>query len=415
MCDVPSAAYISTNMFNSLPHTRGGEVPGNIGQQYTSMWFYMGPSYAVNRVAVTVGTQGGILPVIPPSQNSTWNVTFYGPSIRCGNVSSSLHDAITLNIAQYLNETLVNAGNTSDSKTGPSYYLAWTPSVPSNFSPEDPSFGVYARPFNNTPFGDFDVLNRIPGDMVPLYVGIFPSALKWYSKPEGSNMSVIDSWDGNTPLSQIVAEYINPDLTLIQCDMYNATYDVVYTLQSGLQTVESTVALLANEPLHVIKDAYGFTPEQDYAAYVVAPKIGDDLPAPADCQGLWNGSFGSKTTCAFDASVLGLMSYQAVWDAFTGLVRGRMYLDFFLDQMPTIDTSVLNTILSGSTEMKPIITLFHFQVLPAAFSAALIERYSSIPGMSLALAEVSPPSFSVLLEELFQNITLSLATSAELQ
>jgi hypothetical protein len=65
--------------------------------------------------------------------------------------------------------------------------------------------------------------------------------------------------------------------------------------------------------------------------------------------------------------------------------------------------------------MKPIITLFHFQVLPAAFSAALIERYSSIPGMSLALAEVSPPSFSVLLEELFQNITLSLATSAELQ
>ena len=88
-----------------------------------------------------------------------------------------------------------------------------------------------------------------------------------------------------------------------------------YHSAAGVQTFESTVSLLADEPLRVIGFAFGFTPRSDYEGFVAAPETEQKLPAPADCQSLWNASSGTNTTSAFDANVLENFSYQSVWDA----------------------------------------------------------------------------------------------------
>jgi hypothetical protein len=161
--------------------------------------------------------------------------------------------------------------------------------------------------------------------------------------------------------------------------------------------------------------AYGFNPKSNYEGFIPAPEDGQDLPAPADCQGLWNASSGTNTTCAFDANVLAKFSYQAVWDAFTQLVKGGLYVDVTTYQPAELkDTTVANTVLAGSKELKPIVELVRRRG-EESLQRDLVDRYSNVPGMYVTPGEGSTQLLSSMLEDLFRNITLSLTTSAELQ
>lgn len=152
MRDVQSVAYTSANMFTVSTISSGDQYLQGNDQFYTASYDYQGPSDAVNLIAITVGAQGGVLPLIPPAQNSTWNSTFFGPSIRCRNVSDGLRNAISLDIASYMNDSMFQynlkvQSDTEYSALNPLYF-AWTPSVPSNVSLDDPSFEVYVRPLH---------------------------------------------------------------------------------------------------------------------------------------------------------------------------------------------------------------------------------------------------------------------------
>jgi len=251
--------------------------------------------------------------------------------------------------------------------------------------------------------------------MASLNVVVMPSAITLTYPGKMGELIVATRWDRDTTLPEVIEEYIDPGLTLLQCDLHNATYDVRYNFSAGLQSVESTVSLLADEPLRVIDFAYGFTPKSGYEGFISAPETGKELPAPADCQGLWNASSGTETTCNFDANVLEKFSYQAVWDAFTGLVRGGLYVDVSTYQpAEQKDTTVVNTVLAGSTELGPIVELVRRRG-NESLQQDLVNRYSNVPGMYGSLAEVSTQPLASKLEELFRNITLSLATSSELQ
>lgn len=251
--------------------------------------------------------------------------------------------------------------------------------------------------------------------MAPLYVAVIPSAIKLTYPGKNGDLIAATRWDKDTTLPQVIEEYIDPGLTLLQCDLHNATYGVKYNFSAGLQTVESTISLLGDEPLQVIDMAYGFTPESDYEGFIAAAQIGHQLPAPADCQGLWNASSGTNTTCDFDANVLARFSYQAVWDAFTRLVKGGLYVDVTTYQPAELqDTTVTNTVLAGSTELKPIVELVRRRG-QGFLQQDLIDRYSNVPGMYSTPNEESTQPLSSMLEDLFRNLTLSLTTSAELQ
>lgn len=142
----------------------------------------------------------------------------------------------------------------------------------------------------------------------------------------------------------------------MQCDLQNVTYVVKYTFSAGLQKVETTKTPVTLERFRTINLAYGFKPKQDFRNFISPEPAGASLPAPADCQGLWNASSGTNTTCAFDASVLDDFSYQTAIDAFTSLVRGSLSADLKSSQPASQPgTSVGDTVLGRSTELRPII------------------------------------------------------------
>jgi hypothetical protein len=421
MRDVPSVAYTSANMFTVSTVSSGDDqylrrLPD--GQIHTASYDYQGPSDAVSLLATTVGTQGIMLPVTPPAPNSNWNSSFFGPSIRYRNVSAGLRNAISLDIANYMNDSVFQHKLHVQSATNYSalnpLYFAWTPSVPSDLSLDDPSLWSYVRPLRKHEYYEYDISDRRTGEMAPLYVAVIPSAITLLYPGKAGEFIPI-RWDRNTTLPQVIEEYIDPGLTLLQCDLHNATYDVKYNFSAGLQTMESTVLLLSDEPFRIIDLALGFTPNSDYEEFIAAPGVGQELPAPADCQGLWNASSGTQTTCAFDANVLAKFSYQAVWDAFTQLSKGGLYADISTFQPTELkETDVANTVLARSTELKHLVELVRRKG-DESLQQNLVERYSNVPGMYGTPGEIQTQPLSSMLEDLFRNITLSLASLSELQ
>jgi hypothetical protein len=78
------------------------------------------------------------------------------------------------------------------------------------------------------------------------------------------------------------------------------------------------------------------------------------------------------------------------------------------------DTVVMNTILATSTELAPIVELIRTRA-DKSLQQDLLDRYSGVPGMYSRPAKAPAQPLSSMLEALFRNITLSLATSPELQ
>ncbi|KAI1303410.1 hypothetical protein F5Y03DRAFT_359332 [Xylaria venustula] len=48
-----------------------------------STYSYNGPSSEVQKVANAVADSGNILPITPPTANSSWQLGFYGLSLNC--------------------------------------------------------------------------------------------------------------------------------------------------------------------------------------------------------------------------------------------------------------------------------------------------------------------------------------------
>jgi hypothetical protein len=235
-------------------------------------------------------------------------------------------------------------------------FLAWTPPIQSNLSVEDSAYTTHLLPLNRTV--NYDIANRHDGDLFPLYVAIIPSAIILTYPGKIGDLLVATRWHKDTTLPEVIEEYVDPGLLLLQCDLQNATYDVSYNFSAGIQTINSIVTPVLETPLDFIDVAFGFTPEGEYESLISDSERGESLPAPADCQGLWNASSGPKTTCDFDASVLNKFSYQGVWDAFATLVRGSMWVDVSTYQpSDQKDTSIMNTVLATSTELAPIVEL----------------------------------------------------------
>jgi hypothetical protein len=216
MRDVQSVAYTSANMFTVSTISSNGSFLQTGGNWNTASYKYEGPSDAVSLIANAVGSQGGVLSVLPPAQNSTWNVSFLGPSMRCNNVSDHLRDRITLDIAQYMNESMFHNNLHKDSLVESPLnplFLAWTPPIPSNLSAEDSSSATRVLPLNRQV--NYDIANRHDGDLFPLFVAIIPSAIILTYPGKIGDLLVATRWHKDTTLPEVIDEYIDPGLLLL--------------------------------------------------------------------------------------------------------------------------------------------------------------------------------------------------------
>jgi hypothetical protein len=85
--------YVPTINFDTLSYVAGLSATGS-GRYYPQKLTYEGPSQALQRMTTAVDILGNILPIDPPSSNSSWDTEFRGPAIRCDPFSASDSSAI---------------------------------------------------------------------------------------------------------------------------------------------------------------------------------------------------------------------------------------------------------------------------------------------------------------------------------
>ena len=113
--------YVPNLDFRSLSFSAtvsGSDVSQEQGFISYTKYKYDGPSLAVQKVAGATALEGSILSIEPPTPNSTWNIAFDGPSVRCKHIEGERRNTILQDIADH---TL-----TTNNCFSPPVYLSWS-------------------------------------------------------------------------------------------------------------------------------------------------------------------------------------------------------------------------------------------------------------------------------------------------
>lgn len=256
-------------------------------------------------------------------------------------------------------------------------YVSWTPGVaPPSANTDDPPV-IQPLPFiysNDTnyifqagslgPLDDFDQLGP-----ATLYIATNPNMGSLYSAT-GSN---------------------HPDASVIQCRLYNTSYDVSFSVVNGQQTID----VVRNENMHNLIYPLGYLNTSGALGLGLEPN-----------------SSGYATTWNF--TEVQSLAYQAVMDSFGKLPVGTIWNSMdSLGSLITTNTSVMSTVLAHIPELA---FLMKYGV---SEGATLQGTASQTPdfwnGLDVVETTASNLTLRQATESLFQNITISLMTSSLLQ
>ncbi|KAI0410468.1 hypothetical protein F5X98DRAFT_359526 [Xylaria grammica] len=334
---VPNFDFASLRYVAGVPKT-------NKNTQYG----YDSPSPVVLDIANAVAKAGEILPITPPVANSSWKLEFYGPSLACHPlINQTIRLETESHIAGYLLERQYYSPI-------PDTYLAWSSS----------RGDAAAHPWSHLSNGFF------PG---PVSYSINVAVL-----PDFSDPSIARDWKKlATPLQPLGPG----NITLLQCDLQNSSYNAAFNYQSGRQsiTVEVNQTKLI-DPLNW------------YDRSDVFPNL------------------FNKGPLIINPMFLRLLSYTAITDAFYQIING--YINIPDDSPASIETGITSTVLLDTPELRYLSPL---KVAPArdTLQADLLNR-DATKGQSLFnlqnATKLEQP-LQTALEELFQNITISLLSS----
>ncbi|KAL8848660.1 MAG: hypothetical protein Q9221_006334 [Calogaya cf. arnoldii] len=419
--NVPNVGFSSLNLVAPLVGW-GSTGPGE-GQKPGIHYLYNGPSLTVKRITSAVAAQGSILPVPALSVNSTWDLDFDGPSLHCSPVDSDFRRAALDNI---LNYTFARYGSTegqsspSGCAVGPGY-MAWHPNwMRPNQSVEDllPFLIQNTNPSNDRVVADkSDALNndnshgKPYSKMASIFLAICPSLFK-----AGSS----DICPEESSYQAGLAEY-NETSTVLRCDMHKSTYHTAFSFVDGVQNVRiKDVIGITETPMTTIGhvEAYFGSSDQDdwdiWDDAILQPQTCPPETTDSDLETAWDGD---RSTCFLDPVVLSTLSYQAIMHAFIDLVAGMISQGNRLDFGTLVDsnTKLDSTVLALAPELA------FLQAKRETSQQSAQQRavtWNQQPFMGLVNAAAAPESalpFQEALEQLFQNITISLMSAPDLQ
>ncbi|EME78326.1 uncharacterized protein MYCFIDRAFT_216609 [Pseudocercospora fijiensis CIRAD86] len=391
--------------FESLKFFAPGQSSTFTGLASVDTVFYNGPTYMVERIAYSVATGGTILPISPSSPNASWSLDFNGPALKCNNINATMQQLMQTNI--------LNAyrGNSCQQ---PYNYLAWTAAngspTPSEgiASNEDP-FGNHAVPFSNsTPF----TMNQ--GTLGPLLynaVGAKGNATTngtanatqvatiYFAAIPKFKYRELGSCDANpnTTAEQVTAEFgryfVNS--TMLECQLWNTSYQTNFTYLDGQQSIDITTSARGEDSF--VDTIAGFYMNGDY------PK----------CAGL-NVDYEG---CKVDRHTLQRLSFQAILDAF-----GRVFVGTVLDGQQSkyggtysTDTKVMSTVLLDTKELSFLRTPSNWATAAQTATYTHLGSTDNMPSLYDWTAEPSQRSLKDTIEQLFQNITISMLSSDHFQ
>lgn len=358
-----------------------------------SSFDYAGPSPEVLQIAQTTATNGAILPIVPPAPNSSWSTTFQGPSLKCSEVLGSELEAVLANVAKW-----VRSGNNCEGASG---YLSW--------------MQRHKGPQIDLPY-DNHVASQMHNASDP---GYFESGSLSYSLSEGgSDASILMAllpnmveerqyWENpmimscSVPFNTDPVGFLAEEATLVRCDLMNATYTTAFDFVEGTQNL--TVQVSNNSPaaVKVVK--------QIFFQYIV-PYCLEDNDAHRFTY--------NKSGCAFDSVALERLSYQSIMSAFSSLIKGQVTRNTGTGGGLSLNTSVGMTSLAKLDRLRFLADERYtlgtsLQEFLAEYEQ--VESYGVGKIYSMDANDTNHNgSLPAALEELFQNITISLMSSPSL-
>lgn len=233
-----------------------------------------------------------VLTISPPAANASWKLQFPGPAIRCLPISESMQQDIRNNLFLYVRDS-------TSSATLPEY-LGWSPYY---LRPNTSHLPYIPRSTNGGglrfPDQGLDVPEAIFYMFMPstaLLARYCKSGNKestWLEDLARASPSALpDWWDG----------------TVLSCNILSATYEVTFNYTNGAQNVD------------ILTSAYGAI-NIATAAPITEGLSGSSAQQDKNCAKI-DSLENQGSNCSYNGEILRILSYQAIWHAFTGTLEG---------------------------------------------------------------------------------------------
>lgn len=370
---VPSLGFTSLNFVADMVI-----IDEPIMMQAGEYAIYRGPSTEVEGIVNAVMSTGSILPIKPPNKpsslNATWTSEFDGPMLKCNDVSDAHRRKIERNILSATQQGRQEAIDGIPSPPCTAYgFLAWTSTLPFAKS-NDTGYALTPTSFLDAPGYTSAVF----------YIAAMPAMLSI----------------GETTLWGPFLEqcYTNDtsgfvQSTMLACELRKSRYRSVFRYRDGEQLIFTSASPIDDGPMGTI----GSVP-------IRASGYGPSAPLT-----IYDGA----NVVVTEKELLTALSYQSIMTAFTMMITGSVYAGAG-DLEVMFNTSVASTALLHTSELN------FLSNQPADYYIDLegsIKGWANTysPGLVNSARATPLRPLGETIEELFQNVTISMMSSNMLQ
>ncbi|KAK5674200.1 hypothetical protein LTS10_013037 [Elasticomyces elasticus] len=356
--------------FTTLDYSATMHMAGSVAYSYS------GSSQSLQKIASAVLARGQILPINPPSSNTSWTLEFWGPALHCQEVQGAERDAIWVNI-----------WNSYQNATRSWAFLAWVPSsngstaqrmdLPFTVGSDDPA--LYP-----------DTLSY--GVDIALYLAVLPNMLD--VTPSGAQNRLFDAMD------------------LTANSLVNTSYSKAFSYPNGLQNAQVLWnTSQSSPPVSALGELYMFDVDPEPEFYLNTTYKYTFLQAEPP----------TARSCFVDPVPLQQVAYQSVFDAFGILITGYVRRNDFEVYGLNATTMSMRTILAQSKEIaairawKPSVS--YGTLAPQSDLQTVLQHteQSTLQGLTNNLPKKIQCSLKDMLEKAFENITISILSDPDLQ
>lgn len=346
---IPQFNFVNSNFFSSFT---GQNSSGYVATSYS------GPSIITQRIANAVAAdRGEVLAITPPAPNASWQYEFWAPGILCQNMSEADKNTV--------------ARNYVESQPGVVYY-AWKSSAhlrnKSLPYQTTANTGSAARPTFRPETFLYD-----PQDTV--------ARLNLVARPEQYN---------RVPSTEHEIAFYAQTMTMITCELHNASYAVDFNFLNGKQSITAARASkLAESPMQTSLMFHFPTGHEGW-------NCSEQEPVQERAR---LGCFAQR-----DAETA---SYQAIADAFNNLLTGELHAE-------TPSANILRTPLFETDELAFLGGYMNNSMSRSMNDGLSLENSEAFANSDLPSRESRGPLARVA-ERLFESIVISMLSEPLLQ
>ena len=372
---------------------------------------YNGPSQQVEAIAAAVSAQGVILAISPPALNSSWQLEFYGPFMKCETMNDGQRENVTRNIASFYAQVGPDDYDDPICTDDRALYLSWYQDLP--FSNQSTDYNFSTASLHSDSGGNATIsFATMPGmNDVNNPCADFPSS----QSPNGTNNQNGSFVDPNLPIAdQNPLGTVGEGADMLQCQFRNSTYNVNFEYVNGGQTIAIDAPVKSSDASF---KTFNFVAQQTGPKTVYNETCQCNITSDVQTACLAFTSSPSSASfpdpCDFNPAIVQAIAYQGVIEAFTNILSGTVTVPY---QGPLQkNTEILSTTLLSTNDLEFLNE--QSGVVPEGFGNGddlqngLGSAGVNISGIATTGNSTKNQSLADALEEMFQNYTVSLMSS----